>query len=72
MNEGTGENYGLEFTLERFFSKGYYVLGTASLFQSTYKGSDGIERSTAFNGQYVLNLLGGKEFRLKREAFHLI
>jgi hypothetical protein len=67
MNEGTGENYGLEFTLERFFSKGYYVLGTASLFESTYKGSDGIERSTAFNGQYVFNLLGGKEFRLNEK-----
>lgn len=65
VNEGTGENYGIELTLEKFFSNNYYFLITNSLFQSTYKGSDGIERNTAFNGNYVLNLLGGYEFKLK-------
>jgi hypothetical protein len=64
VNEGTGENYGLELTLERFFSKGYYGLLTASVFESTYEGSDGIERNTAFNNQYVFNMLGGKEFKV--------
>lgn len=61
-NTGTGKNYGLEFTLERFFSKNFYYLATLSLFESKYKGSDGIERNTAFNGNYVLNCLIGKEF----------
>lgn len=64
VNEGTGENYGLELTLERFFSNGYYGLLTASAFESTYEGSDGIERNTAFNNQYVFNMLGGKEFKV--------
>ena len=63
VNEGTGTNYGLEITLEKFFSKGYYLLFTNSLFESTYEGSDGIERSTAFNNNYVSNLLFGKEWK---------
>jgi hypothetical protein len=40
-------------------------LVTTSVFDSRYKGSDGIERSTAFDGGYVFNSLAGKEFRLK-------
>ena len=62
VNNGTGRNYGLELTVEKFFSNGYYGLLTGSLFQSKYTGSDKIERNTAFNNQYVLNLLGGKEW----------
>jgi len=74
INEGTGSNVGIEFTLEKFFTKGYYVLTTASLFDSKYTGSDGVRRNTAFNNQYVFNLLAGKEFRFgksKKNAFSL-
>ncbi len=63
VNEGVGTNYGVELTLEKFFSRGYYLLFTNSLFESTYEGSDGIERSTAFNNNYVGNLLFGKEWK---------
>ncbi|WP_353721260.1 TonB-dependent receptor [Dyadobacter sp. 676] len=63
VNEGTGHNMGVELTLERYFNKGYYFLLTSSLFDSKYKGSDRVERNTAFNTRYVLNALGGKEFR---------
>lgn len=63
QNEGTGYNTGIELTVEKFFSKGYYLLSTASLFNSRYEGSDGIERNTAYNGNYVYNLLMGKEWK---------
>jgi len=66
-NNGTGKNYGIEFTLERFFSKNYYLLVTASLFDSKYKGSDGIERNTVFNGNYTTNALAGAEFNLDKD-----
>ncbi len=62
-NKGTGFNYGTELTVEKFFSEGWYMLATTSLFKSTYKGSDGIERSTAFDGGYIANALVGKEFK---------
>jgi hypothetical protein len=64
VSKGTGRNYGVELTLERFFNKGYYFLITTSLFDSKYKGSDNIERNTAYNTQYVFNALAGKEFRV--------
>jgi hypothetical protein len=62
-NKGTGLNYGTELTVEKFFSANWYMLVTTSLFKSTYKGSDGIERNTAFDGGYVANALLGKEFK---------
>jgi len=71
VNNGTGNNKGIELTLEKFFDKGYYALFTGSLFDSKYKGSDGIERNTAFNNQYVLNALAGKEFTFGRMALTL-
>ncbi|MEO0312401.1 MAG: hypothetical protein RIQ89_2058 [Bacteroidota bacterium] len=67
VNKGTGFNYGLELTLEKFYSKGYYFLFTTSLFESKYKGSDNVLRNTAFNGNYVLNVLGGKEWTIKKQ-----
>jgi len=68
-NEGTGYNYGLELTLEKFLGRGYYMLFTSSLFDSKYEGADGIERNTAFNGNYVFNLLGGYERKLGKKTF---
>ncbi len=61
INSGTGRNYGIEMTLEKFFSKQYFFLITASLFNSTYEGFDKITRSTAFNTNYLLNIVGGHE-----------
>ena len=64
INKGTGKNYGIELTVEKFFSRGYYGLFTTSLYDSKYTGSDGVERSTAFNGKYVYNILTGKEWNV--------
>lgn len=64
VNKGTGTNYGIELTIEKFLSKGYYFLFTSSLFDSKYTDYNGIERNTAFNGNYVFNLLGGYEFKI--------
>mgnify|MGYP006284602357 CR=1 FL=1 len=72
VNEGTGENYGLELTLEKFLSKGYYFLFTTSLFNSTYLGADGVERNTAFNGNYVFNLLAGYEKKIGKKLYFTI
>lgn len=69
INNGTGRNYGIEFTIEKFFSNNYFFLITTSLFQAKYKGSDGIERNSAFNNNYVVNVLGGYEFKLGKNTF---
>jgi len=63
-NSGTGYNYGLELTAEKFLSRNYYFLVTTSLYESKYKGFDRIERNTVFNGNYVVNALVGYEFKI--------
>jgi hypothetical protein len=68
VSKGKGENMGIELTMEKFMSKGYYFLVTASLFDSKYLASDAIWRSTAFDGGYVLNTLGGWEKRFNSKA----
>ena len=62
VNDGKGRNYGIELTLERFFTNNYYFLFNTSVYQSLYTAKDGIERNTRFNSNYLVNLLGGKEF----------
>jgi len=68
VNEGTSRNYGLEVTFEKFFSNRYYFLVTTSLFDSKYRGSNGELRNTAFNGNYVINMLGGYEWPLGKKS----
>ncbi len=66
-NKGRGKNYGVEITLEKYFSKGYYFLTNLSLLKSQYKAGDGVWRSTVFNIGYVYNMLAGKEFHLDKD-----
>lgn len=63
-NTGTGVNYGAEITLQKFFDKSFFFLFTGTVYDSKYTGSDGVERNTSYNGTYIANLLGGKEFKL--------
>jgi hypothetical protein len=64
VNKGTGRNYGIEMTLEKFFDKQYYFLLTASLFDSKYRGYDKVERSTKYSGNYAFNALFGYEWKI--------
>jgi len=72
VNDGTGTNIGIDFTLERFLKNGFYYLATASLFDSKYKGGDGIERNSLFNRNYILNLLAGKEWQVGKNKANLL
>ena len=64
VNDGTGTNLGVDLTLEHFMSRGFYYLITASVFDSKYKGGDGIERNSLYNKNYLVNLLAGKEWQV--------
>lgn len=72
INAGEAWNYGLEFTLEKFYHKQYYFLTTLSLFESKYRASDGKIRNSAFNGKFVFNALAGKEFQLNESGTFVI
>jgi len=69
QNSGKGQNYGVEFTVEKFLSHGYYALMTLSLFDSKYQGHDNQWRSTGFNTNYALNLLTGYELKVGKNNF---
>ena len=71
-NNGTGKNYGIEFTLEKFFTKGFYFLSTASFYKSLYSGADGVQRSTQFDGGYIFNVLGGKEIKVGKSGNNIL
>jgi hypothetical protein len=72
INEGTGHNVGIDFTLEQFLHKGFYYLLTASVFDSKYTAIDGVERNTRFNRNYVINALAGKEWKVGKDDNNLL
>jgi hypothetical protein len=68
INSGTGNNHGIELTLEKFLGNSYYFATNISLFKSTYKGGDKVERNTAYNSNFLFNALAGKDFQLNKAA----
>lgn len=73
-NSGKGRNAGIDITYEKYLSRGFYYLATASFFVSRYNGGDLIWRNTRFNRNYLLNFLAGKEWntgKLRQNSFGL-
>lgn len=66
VNDGKGRNYGVELTAEKFLTNGFYFMLASSLFQSEYKGSDGVWRNTRFNSNFINTLTAGKEWEWNR------
>ncbi len=62
VNKGKGRNYGVEISLERYLENYFYLTLSNSIYQSKYTALDGIERNTRFNGNYIITLIGGKDF----------
>ncbi len=69
-NNGKGNNYGLDLTLEKFLDNGFYFLISSSLYQSFYTAANGKEYNTAFNGNYTFNALVGYELKFKQSKKH--
>lgn len=67
VNEGTGRNYGLELNWRRFIQDNYFVLLNTSLYRSKFTAYDGIERNSRFDGRFLFNLTGGKEFSWQKK-----
>jgi hypothetical protein len=71
VNDGKGENFGMDVTLEQYIYHGFYYLVTGSVFSSHYCGGDGIWRNSRFNRNYVVNLIGGKEWKTGKKKNNL-
>lgn len=72
VNKGTGTNTGIDFTLERFLKNDFYYLFTASVFDSKYKGGDGIKRDGLYNKHFIFNLLGGREWKMGKSKNNIL
>lgn len=59
---GTARNYGLDVSLQRFFRGGSYGLVSGSAYRSLYTAADGKERSTRWDGRYLLSVTSGQEW----------
>lgn len=66
-NKGKGQNYGLELTVEKFLTNGFYMLLSSSLYESKYQALDGKWYNTLFNSNIANSFLMGKEWDLKRK-----
>lgn len=64
VNKGKGRNYGIDITLERYLDKGLYYMVTGSIFNSKYRGGDGVWYNTKFNRNFAFNVLVGKEWTM--------
>ncbi|MEL6923955.1 MAG: TonB-dependent receptor, partial [Bacteroidota bacterium] len=62
-NEGTGRNYGVELSWQKYLTDDFYFLANGTFYESKYTGSDGVERDTRFNGNYIFNATAGKEWK---------
>lgn len=65
--EGSGDTYGWETTLEQKLAKDFYYLVSLSFLDSKFTTLEGAEYDTRFNTNYSLNITAGKEFITKRD-----
>ncbi len=63
-NGGTGQNYGVEFSIEKGFNNGYFFLANTSLFEANYTANDDVVRPSQYNANYIVNVVGGKEWQV--------
>ncbi len=69
---GLGRNMGIEFTLEKFFTHNWFFMFSASLYDSKLRAGDGKWYNSDFNGNYILNALGSKEFKWGKKRINTI
>ena len=72
VNNGTGYNYGLELTIQKSFHNHFFFMYSGSLFESKYTASNGKTYDTDFNGNYMMNILGGLEYNVGKNKKNML
>jgi hypothetical protein len=68
VNKGTGMNYGIDLSIQRFYAKHWFFLVNGSVFWSTYKPLNGKSYSGAYDSRFTLSVMGGYEVQFKNSA----
>ena len=71
-NKGVGRNMGVEVTVEKFFTHNWFAMFSGSLYDARYRASDHNWYNSDYNGHYILNLLGTKEFKWGKKRINTI
>lgn len=64
-NEGGGINYGVDLTVNKYFSGGFFMLLTGSAFNSTFTANEGPRYSSNFNTRFSSSYTLAKEWSIK-------
>ena len=73
INAGNAINYGIDITFEKYMSRGFYYMATASLYDSKYRTSDkGTWYDSRYNRHFAVNLLTGKEWMLGKNKQNML
>jgi len=72
VSKGTGKNIGVDITIEKFFSKGLFVLTGISLYNSTYEPLNGKKYNTHYNCGSAGSLTAGREWKWKKEKTFVV
>ena len=64
---GDATNTGVELSARHSFANNIFYQGNISLYRSQYKDRSGAEQDSRWDGNYVGNLFGGKEFKKVKE-----
>jgi len=64
---GTGENYGIDLLVEKFFSNRLFLLINGSFFRAYFTPQNGERYHSQFSNDFVSALSVGREFNLRKE-----
>jgi hypothetical protein len=62
VNNGKGENYGLEVSLDKKLNRNYYFNAAGTLYKAFYFDAAGERQDSRFNGNYLFTFSAGREF----------
>jgi hypothetical protein len=65
ISKGKGNNKGIDVSFEKFFSKGFFMITSFSIFESTFQPLSGKTYDTRFNASTAGSWTGAKEMNLK-------
>lgn len=71
VNDGLGQNYGIDITLEKYITNGFYYLISASVFDSKYKTNTNEWYNTRYNRSFLINTIVGKEYLVGKQKQNL-
>ncbi len=65
-SDGTGQNIGIDLSLEKLFREGSFMILSGSIFNSTYTNLAGESFSGRYNSNFSATFMGGKEWSFEK------